>query len=43
MKTYTVTYEVEIEAKNVDEAEDLAQKGKTKIIMGSNRVSPKWK
>ena len=31
MKKYTITYEAEIEAKDMDEAEDLAEKGEIKI------------
>ena len=31
MGKYTVTYEVEIEAKDINEAEDLAEKGEVKI------------
>jgi hypothetical protein len=31
MKKYTITYELEIEARDFDEAEDLAEKGEIKI------------
>jgi hypothetical protein len=31
MKRYTITYEVEIEAENMDKAEELAEKGEMKI------------
>ncbi len=31
MKKYTATYEAEIEARDINEAEDLAQKGEIKI------------
>jgi len=31
MKKYTVTYEAEIKAEDMDKAEDLAEKGEVKI------------
>jgi hypothetical protein len=31
MKKYTITYELEIEARDFDEAEDLAEKGEMKV------------
>lgn len=31
MKRYTIFYQAEIEAKDMDEAEDLAEKGEIKI------------
>lgn len=48
MKKYTVTYEAEIEAKDIDEAEDLAQKGEIKIksrlekIKGEDGQAREW-
>jgi hypothetical protein len=48
MKKYTISYEAEIEAKDINEAEDLALKGETKIdsrlvkIKGEDGEAREW-
>ncbi len=39
MKKYAVTYKVEIEALDIDEAQDLAQKGEIKINSRLEKIS----